>query len=123
VERHSGLRAKDRAEQALTIVLGSLCRRVTPDEARHLVAQLPSKLQQILLPYLDGPDREITTDTIREDIVRQLGVETEVAILLITSVCEAIGDCVSAGEIEAFRGQLPLAMKDLLPPTPLRRAG
>jgi hypothetical protein len=48
--------------------LGTLCSRVTPDEARHLLAQHPSKLHP---------------------------------------------------ELESFRGQLPLDMKDLFP---LRRS-
>lgn len=38
------------------------------------------------------------------------------------SVCAALADCVAAGEIESFREQLPLEMKDLFPPTPLRRS-
>jgi CBS domain-containing protein len=44
VEIHSGLTAREHAELSLMIVLSTLCRRVTPDQARHLIAQLPSKL-------------------------------------------------------------------------------
>jgi uncharacterized protein (DUF2267 family) len=123
VERHTGLQARDRAELALEIVLGQLCRRVTPQEARHLVAQLPSMLHPRLSRYLDGPDKRITTESIEAELVDALQVDRDVAGMLLVSICEAIADCVSAGEIEAFRGQLPLDMKDLFPPTPLRRAG
>lgn len=123
VERHSGIRADDRAERALLTVLGALCRRVTSDEARHLVAQLPSKLHPLLDPYLVGPDRGVTTAAIKEQLVGQLGVDVHLAALILTAVCEAIAESVSAGEIEELRGQLPLGMKDLLPSTPLRRTG
>jgi CBS domain-containing protein/uncharacterized protein (DUF2267 family) len=122
VERHSGLRQRDRAELALQIVLSSLCRRVTPDEARHLIAQLPSKLHPTLSPYLDGPDKRITTETIEADLSRELHMDRDAAALVLASICESIADSVSAGEIEEFRDQLPLGMKDLFPPTPLRRA-
>lgn len=123
VERHSGLQQRDRAELALQIVLGCLCRRVTPQEARHLIAQLPSKLHPMLDPFLDGPDKRITTETIENDLARELQMDHEAAGFVLQSICEAVADSVSAGEIEEFRGQLPLNMKDLFPPTPLRRAG
>ncbi|MGK4001225.1 DUF2267 domain-containing protein [Sorangium sp. So ce1036] len=123
VERHSGLQQRDRAELALQIVLGHLCRRVTPQEARHLIAQLPSRLHPSLDPFLDGPDKRITTDTIEEAVARELQMDREAASFVLQSICEAVADSVSAGEIEGFRGQLPLEMKDLFPPTPLRRAG
>lgn len=122
VERHSGLQQRDRAELALQIVLGCLCRRVTPQEARHLVAQLPSKLHPSLEPFLDGPDKRITTATIEADVARELRMDREAASFVLQAICEAVADSVSAGEIEGFRGQLPLDMKDLFPPTPLRRA-
>lgn len=123
VERHSGLQQRDRAELALQIVLGYLCRRVTPQEARHLIAQLPTRLHPSLEPFLDGPDKRITTDTIEEAVARELQMDREAAGFVLQSICEAVADSVSAGEIEEFRGQLPLSMKDLFPPTPLRRAG
>jgi CBS domain-containing protein/uncharacterized protein (DUF2267 family) len=122
VERHSGLQQRDRAELALELVLSALCRRVTPGEARHLIAQLPSKLHPALEKSLDGPDKRITTETIEADLSRELRLDRDAAELVLTSICEAVADSVSAGEIEEFRGQLPLGMKDLFPPSPFRRA-
>jgi len=123
VERHTGLSPRERAESALGIVLGALCRRVTPQEARHLVAQLPSVLHTSLEAHLDGPDRRITVQSIEAELVRQLHIDADAASMLLGAVCDAIADSVSGGEIEAFRGQLPLGMKDLFPPTPVRRTG
>jgi uncharacterized protein (DUF2267 family) len=104
------------------LVLGMLCRRVTPAQARHLVAQLPSKLQPELERNLVGPDRHITRSAIEAELMNRLHLGEAIAATLLTSVCEALADGVSAGEIEAFRGQLPLDMKDLFPPTPLARS-
>jgi uncharacterized protein (DUF2267 family) len=122
VEAHTAL-PRDKAALALTIVLSMLCRRVTPEEARHLLAQLPSKLQPELERHLDGPDRHVTTEAIKQELARRLHVSDADAGVLISAVCEAVAEYVSPGEIEEFRGQLPLEMKDLFPPTPLRRTG
>lgn len=120
VEARSGLLTHEQTESALLAVLGMLCRRVTPDEARHLIAQLPSKLQPELERHLDGPDRHVTRAAIEAELTSRIHIGEDVAGVLLTSVCDALVDSVSAGEIESFRGQLPLDMKDLLPPTPLR---
>ena len=123
VEAHSGFATREQAELSLLIVLSMLCSRVTPDEARHLIAQLPSKLHPELERHLDGPDRRVTRLAIETELMSRLDIDEDVAELLLTSVCEALADGVTAGEIESFRGQLPLDMKDLFPPTPLRRSG
>jgi uncharacterized protein (DUF2267 family) len=122
VVAHTAL-PRDQAALALTIVLSMLCRRVTKEEARHLLAQLPSKLQPELERHLDGPDRHVTTEAILQEIARRLHVSDADAGVRVSAVCAAIAECVSPGEIEEFRGQLPLEMKDLFPPTPLQRTG
>lgn len=118
VERHSGLGAIGRAELALDIVLGMICRRLTPQEARHLLAQLPSKLQPSLEPFLDGPDKRITTELIEAELRARLGLDEASAASVLRAVCDAIAESVSAGEIDEVRGQLPRAMKDLFPRGP-----
>lgn len=96
-------------------MLGSLCRRVTPDEARHFIAQLPSVLQEGLLAHLAGPDRQITLATIESEISAVLGVDMSQAAEIAAGVAEAIAAMISEGEIDALRGQLPKEMKDLFP--------
>jgi uncharacterized protein (DUF2267 family)/predicted transcriptional regulator len=122
VEARSGLSPREKAERALLVVLGAVCRRVTPDEARHFVAQLPSKLKTDLERVLDGPDRRITRPAIEMELVREVKVAPDVATALVGAVGEAIAASISAGEIEALRGQLPLDLKDLFPSTSLRVA-
>lgn len=115
VERASGITDHALAARALGIVLGALCRRVTSEEARHFIAQLPSKLHPDLLDCLDGPDKRITAQTIENELRRELGLGDAAAGDLLEAVCSAIADSISAGEIDAVRSQLPLEMKALFP--------
>jgi uncharacterized protein (DUF2267 family) len=122
VERDAGLRDRAQAERALHLVLGAVCHRLTPIEARHLVAQLPSMLQPALLGCADGPDRRITTASIVADLRRHLGLEEEVATEAAYAICEAVSDSISEGELESLRTQLPAAMRDLFPAAPYARS-
>ncbi|UQA58071.1 CBS domain-containing protein [Polyangium aurulentum] len=124
VERQTGLDTREHAERALLIVLGNICRRLLPQEARHLIAQLPSKLHPDLEACLDGPDKRITSETIEGDLRQALHMTPEAAADVLYAVCEAVADSVSAGEIESVRDQLPRAMKELFPTMPgYRKAG
>lgn len=115
VERASGITEHERAERALGIVLGAVCRRLTPDEARHFLAQLPSRLHADLLECLDGPDKHITVNSIVSELRRELDLDDAAAGDLLEAVCAAVADSISAGEIEAMRAQLPSEMKALFP--------
>jgi uncharacterized protein (DUF2267 family) len=119
----AGVANKDAAERALSIVLCSLVKRVTPEAARHFIPQLPSMLQPALERCAVGPDRRITSEMIAEEVMGELQVDEPTAFEVIVSICDAVASCLSAGEIENFRGQLPIEMKDLFPPTPMRRTG
>jgi uncharacterized protein (DUF2267 family) len=123
VERNSGIADRARAEQAVTLVLGAVCRRLTPQEGRHLIAQLPSKLHGELLDCLDGPDKRITTERIMQELTRALGLSESRAADVLYAVCDVVADSISAGEIDAVRGQLPARMKELFPQVPYRRVG
>ena len=104
-----------RSERALMLGLCMLCRRLMPQEAQHLIAQLPSKLQPRLDQCLDGPDRAVTADVISDEFVRALGLDTERANTALHAVFKAVGDSVDAGQINEVRGQLPEDMKRLFP--------
>jgi len=123
VERQTALDSRDKSEQALRIVLSNVCRRLTPGEAQHLVAQLPSKLAITLDRPYEGPDKSITTETIQSDLRHSLHLIPDHAADILYAVCDVIADSVSAGEIESVRAELPTAMKDMFPTMPLRRAG
>jgi len=102
----SGLGAED-AETALKMVLNGLVRRLTADEAKDLIAQLPSMLQPALYDLPPGPDKLITKETIEAELSRRLGVEREGAAHLLVSVGALIAQSVSAGQMSDVRGQLP----------------
>lgn len=123
VERHTGLQTSTEAEHAVRIVLSNVCRRLTPRNAEHLVAQLPSKLVLLLDRPYEGPDRTITLDTLKADLRQTLHLIPEEAGEILYSVCDVIADSVSVGEIESVRAELPTAMKDLFPEMAFRRAG
>ena len=123
LERQTGMKDRSRLEQSLLVVLRGLCQRVRKSEAEAFIAQLPSKLHGNLIPYATGPNRTVTTDAIASELSLELGLDTDTGAELVYSVCEAITDHVSAGEIYSLRGELPRSMKELFPAgAPMRRA-
>ncbi len=106
---------RSRAERALFVVTCMLCRRLVPQEAWHLIAQLPSMLQPRLEDCLDGPDRAVTAQAITTELGRALSLEPEMAREALRGVFKVISDSVAAGQIEEVRGQLPEEMKELFP--------
>lgn len=106
---------RSRAERALFLVSCMLCRRLIPQEARHLVAQLPSRLRPRLEECFDGPDRSVTAQAIKDELGRSLGLDPEAASGTLRGVFKIISDSVAAGQIDEVRGQLPEEMKTLFP--------
>lgn len=123
VERNSGIQDRAQAERAIGIVLGAVCRRLTPEQARSLVAQLPSKLHPELLECLDGPDKRITTPRIEHELQIDLDLPEQRVTEILYAVCDAVADTISEGEVDAVRAQLPAEMKQLFPEVPYRRVG
>ncbi len=119
VQTRTGLTGREPAEVALKVVLGSVCRRVTPEEARHFIAQLPSLLKEGLSEHLGGPDRQITRATMEREVAALLGVDATFAQDIVEGVAGAIADSISAGQMEELKGQLPAELKSLFPSWPL----
>lgn len=104
-----------RSERAMLIGLCMLCRRLVPQEAQHLIAQLPSKLHPHLDECLDGPNRAVTEEAMRDETARVLGIESDAAAAVLRAVFGTVSDTVSPGQIDEVRGQLPETMKSLFP--------
>lgn len=106
---------RGRAERALLMSTCMLCRRLTTDEALHLIAQLPSLLQMRLDDCLDGPDRSVTIDSMRDELARSLAVTGEEASAYLHTVFEIMSESISVGQVREVRSQLPEAMRTLIP--------
>lgn len=111
VRAEAGLKDVDQAETAVRVVLASVVRRLTANEARHLVAQLPSLLQPELRALPPGPDKGITRDTIEADLARQLDVDPAGAAKLLAAVGATVAQAVSPGQMNDVRGQLPEGLR------------
>jgi CBS domain-containing protein/uncharacterized protein (DUF2267 family) len=104
-----------RAKRALTVAVCMLCRRLSPDEAHQLAAQLPSLMQTGLERCFDGPDRGVTTNAIEKELASVLGIDAKGASKTLKAVCRSVAASVTAGEIAEVRGQLPEDMRGLFP--------
>jgi uncharacterized protein (DUF2267 family) len=115
VQTMTGLETRDLAATALEVVLVGVVRRIMPQEAADLIAQLPSILQERLLDLPAGPDRGVTRESIERDLAQRLDLDPDRAARIVTDVGAALEQAVSAGEIESVRGQLPREMRGIFP--------
>lgn len=104
---NAALETAAEAETVLEIVLNSLVRRLTPDEAKDLISQLPSLMQPALSALPPGPDKRITRETIEEELVQRLNAERTRAGELLAAVGATVAQGVSAGQMKDVRSQLP----------------
>ncbi len=118
VKDGTGLSTSEQAEVALEIVLSSLVRRLTPDEAKDLIAQLPSLLQRRLSQLPPGPDRAVTQATIESELVSRLDLESERAAQLLGTLAAMIATSVSEGQMEDVQSQLPSELRTLFTAAP-----
>lgn len=118
VRSETGLHDSDQARAALSIVLASIVRRLTPDEAEDLIAQLPSLLQPELRALPPGPDKSITRDSIEAELVRRLDVERDRAATLLDAIGGVVARNVSSGQVEDVRRQLPQELRGAFTATP-----
>jgi uncharacterized protein (DUF2267 family) len=100
------------AETALEVVLNSLVRRLTPEEAKDLIAQLPSLMQPTLYALPPGPDKLITRETIEAELVQRLNVDLTRATQIVGAVGATVARSVSAGQLKDVQSQLPEGLRD-----------
>ncbi len=116
VQDEAGLERAEDARTALEVVAASIVRRLTPDEARDFIAQLPSLLHAPLRALPPGPDRSVTRESIEADLASSLGIDGEHAAPLLAAVARTISRNISPGEAEQVRGQLPKELQSVLVP-------
>jgi CBS domain-containing protein/uncharacterized protein (DUF2267 family) len=115
---NADLKTSEEAETALDVVLSSIVRRLTPDEAKDLIAQLPSLMQQNLNALLPGPDKLITRQTIEAELARRINVDQTRAAKIVGAVGATVAESVSAGQIKNVQGQLPEELRGIFPDIP-----
>ncbi len=113
VRADTGLEDDEQAQSALEIVLEALVQRLIPGEAEDLIAQLPSLLQPSLYALPPGPDKQITRETIEQELVQQLGVEPSRAADLLARIGALIAHIVSPGQMKDVQGQLPESLRNI----------
>lgn len=114
VRSDAGLELSEEAETALEVVLESLVRRLTPDEAEDLIAQLPSLLQPTLRVLAVGPDKGVTRETIESELCERLVIAPSRAAEILDATGAALAWMVSPGQLEDVRSQLPESMRSIL---------
>jgi uncharacterized protein (DUF2267 family) len=120
VREDAGLDSPEQAETALEIVLGALVRRLIPGEAKDLISQLPSLLQPRLSALPPGPDKLVTRRSIESELGQRLDVGPQRAAQILSAIGASISECVTPGQIEDVRGQLPDELRSILPARPAR---
>ena len=106
---------RERAERGMRIVTCLLCRRVTPDEAGHLIAQLPSLLHAQLESCAEGPDRSVTVPALLHELGASLGLDPPAAERVAVAIVRVLAEHVSPGQVAEFKGQLPQDLRGLFP--------
>jgi len=109
------LKTREQAETALDCALAPLLRRLTVDEAKDLLSQLPRLLQARMRTLAPGPDKLITRETIEKDLMQRFDVEPERAAGILQAVGTVIAENVSAGEIEDVLGQISADLRQIFP--------
>jgi CBS domain-containing protein/uncharacterized protein (DUF2267 family) len=110
---HADLETSELAETAIEIVLGSIVKRLTPNEAKNFIAQLPSLLQQTLRVLPPGPVKSITRQTIEAELSARLGSDPTYTTQIVAAVGDIVAEMVSRGQIEDLLGQLPEGLRDI----------
>lgn len=89
--------------------------RLTPDEAKDLISQLPSLMKSALSTLPLGADKTVNRQTIASELVERLQVVPSRAEQLMVAVGATIAESVSAGQIREVRNQLPGELRGIFP--------
>ncbi len=107
---------EEEAERAAISVLCVLEQRLFGEEAAHLEAQLPGKLQDLLLRcerHVGKPASKFGREGFIKMVAEDLEVDDFQAEKQIRAVFSALRDQVSEGEIDDVIGQMPSDLREL----------
>lgn len=119
VQALTGIAEHDRAEKATGAVLGTLCGRITNDEAKDLESQLPTGIDtmcrgnvlQEIVAKVSGPnrlDRDAFVDRVKDRAHLTDAAEAENVTM---AVFRTLKEQISEGEAGDVASQLPTKLK------------
>lgn len=114
VGERTGLASKEAAETALKIVVGMMCQKLHPDDARGLCAALPAFLHAHASADAEAPAEPITMDAIGAELHRRLDLPPDAAVDILLSVCDAVAEIGVPGD-GAPGGRLRWYLRELFP--------
>jgi uncharacterized protein (DUF2267 family)/predicted transcriptional regulator len=107
----SALSSIEQADSGFLVILSALVRRLTADEAKDLIAQLPLRIGERLQSLPAGPDKTITEAAIVAELARRLGVTPPRAREVLDAAVRTLDANVSAGQMQDIRHQLPKELR------------
>jgi uncharacterized protein (DUF2267 family) len=112
-QTESELKSGGQADTALMVVLSAVVRRLTPDEAKDLIAQLPLRIGERLRTLPPGPDKSITAEAIQAELKERLEIDPDGAMDVLDAFVRTLDANISAGEMQDVRHQLPKDLRDV----------
>jgi uncharacterized protein (DUF2267 family) len=110
---------RDLAPKAIESVLCALEQRLVENEARHLEAQLPRKVQALLQRcprHLGRPPLKLDRDAFLRMVSQDLRCDTDEAERLTRAVFDTVREHISEGEAEDVAMHLPHDLRSLWAP-------
>jgi uncharacterized protein (DUF2267 family) len=122
VQTRTGIATRERAAAALGIVLGAICRRLEPSDAKHLLAQLPYYLRQTLESDLVGPDRGVKAALVIDRLAEAFSIDAIQAHDVLHAIGEVVTESITGGELRLLRTHLPSELREIFPERPVTLA-
>ena len=108
---------RDSGRNVAQSILRNVVKRVTPEEAKHLIAQLPQGLQEDCLTFADGPQKSVTAEKIKRDILNASDIEgmdpASCARVFWHFLSSWLNEEENKGETQDILGQLPSDIREL----------
>jgi uncharacterized protein (DUF2267 family) len=112
VQQRAGLADRAEAERTTVAVLQTLCDRITGEEARDLLAQLPAQLKTAVTVTLAS--MPMSRDQFVDRVASELQIPREEARQRVRAVFATLRQAVSWGELEDVLLELDPEYADLL---------
>lgn len=113
IRERAGLDTAEEARTAADVVLSFLVRRLTAEEAKDFIDQLPSLLQPQLRRLPPGPDKSIDRSTVEAELAKRMNTDGDRAATLLAEVAGAIAASISPGQAEDVHRQLPKDLREV----------